>query len=235
MALAGCSSTSLAANNWKFRFTFPAVEASSAITPRVGSAGIFEGSASPTTTETVVTYTSGAGSLFTSSGLFTNREYGGTRGTCSGRCVTAVSCVVKANSTLWGVQTRLITKDWYPGEYYIQPHYSTMPSYLRVEDVFAPTLGPRKRRFWTKARDQALSEVDTRRLPVGDHRRHHAVRPRPGDAGHRGGPSRYRRVGGVRVPAVSGGSPRLRLGPRRRRDLERRMDLEVSRARSGRS
>ena len=38
-----------------------------------------------------------------------------------------------------------------------------MPSYLRVEDVFAPTLGPRKRHFWTKARDQALAKW----APVG--------------------------------------------------------------------
>jgi hypothetical protein len=47
--------------------------------------------------------------------------------------------------------------DWYPEAYYIQPHYSTMPGYLRVEDAFAPTLTLGQRRFWCKARDRALA------------------------------------------------------------------------------
>ena len=104
-----------------------------------------------------------------------------------------------------GSEARLITKDWYPGEYYIRPHYSTMPSYLRVEDVFAPTLGPRKRRFWTKARDQALAKWS----PVGFRwETIDAVEPYAEDRvtlGHRGRPAGYRWVGGVRVPAVSRG------------------------------
>ena len=126
-----------------------------------------------------------------------------------------------------GREARL-SEPWYPDSYYIQPHYSTMPSYLRVEDVFAPTLGPRKRRFWTKARDQALAKWS----PVGFRwETIDAITPYdrgPGDAGHRGCPTGDRRVGGVRVPAVSRGSPRLRLGPHRRRDVERRLVLEIS-------
>ena len=53
--------------------------------------------------------------------------------------------------------------DWYPSDYYIQPHYSTMPEYLRIADVFAPGLAPQGAGLWRKARDQALAKWN----PVG--------------------------------------------------------------------
>lgn len=50
-----------------------------------------------------------------------------------------------------------IDTSWWPQNYYIQPHYKTMPEYLRVEDIFAKTIKylPH-RRLWRKARDIAL-------------------------------------------------------------------------------
>jgi hypothetical protein len=45
---------------------------------------------------------------------------------------------------------------WHPQNYYIQPHYRTMPEYLRIEDTFAPTLGLKKGRLWRRARNVAV-------------------------------------------------------------------------------
>ena len=47
---------------------------------------------------------------------------------------------------------------WYPASYYIQPHYSTMPAFLLIEDAVRPNLSGRRRRFWTRARDAGLAQ-----------------------------------------------------------------------------
>lgn len=51
-----------------------------------------------------------------------------------------------------------MTEIWYPSEYYIQPHYSTMPEYLRFEDTIAPVLTGKRLDFWRKARKNGLAE-----------------------------------------------------------------------------
>lgn len=51
-----------------------------------------------------------------------------------------------------------IDTSWWPQNYYIAPHYKTMPEYLRVEDVFAKTIiNENNLRLWRKARNIALS------------------------------------------------------------------------------
>ena len=52
---------------------------------------------------------------------------------------------------------------WYPANHYIKPHYRTMPEFLRIEDMVAPTLATRERKLWRTARDRALGQW----LPVG--------------------------------------------------------------------
>lgn len=48
---------------------------------------------------------------------------------------------------------------WWPQNYYIQPHYSTMPVALRVEDIFVRSLASRKEaKFWRTARDSAIQK-----------------------------------------------------------------------------
>lgn len=47
---------------------------------------------------------------------------------------------------------------WYPSEYYIQPHYKTMPERIRFEDTIAPRLTPRRLDFWRRAREVGLAE-----------------------------------------------------------------------------
>ena len=49
---------------------------------------------------------------------------------------------------------------WYPSEYYIQPHYITMPNYLRVEDMVGPTLSLQRRKRWTAVATAAFAEWD---------------------------------------------------------------------------
>lgn len=51
-----------------------------------------------------------------------------------------------------------IDTSWWPQNYYIQPHYKTMPEYLRVEDIFAHAIvGDSALKLWRKARNIALS------------------------------------------------------------------------------
>ena len=56
---------------------------------------------------------------------------------------------------------------WYPGEYQaypsLPPHYSTMPSYLRVVDRIKPQLIDKRRDVWLAARDRGLAQW----APVG--------------------------------------------------------------------
>ncbi|RPJ20461.1 MAG: hypothetical protein EHM35_19435 [Planctomycetaceae bacterium] len=48
---------------------------------------------------------------------------------------------------------------WYPINYYIQPHYKTMPEYLRVEDAAIMRLtGTKRQLFWKRCRDSGLAE-----------------------------------------------------------------------------
>jgi len=51
---------------------------------------------------------------------------------------------------------------WYPENYYIQPHYSTIPD-LRIVDAVRPTLHNARRKFWLKARNAAFAQW----APVG--------------------------------------------------------------------
>ncbi len=61
----------------------------------------------------------------------------------------------------------LTDDSWHPGVYLpypeFPPHYSTMPGFIRVVDTIAPTLGRRKRRIWTAARDRGFAQW----LPAG--------------------------------------------------------------------
>jgi hypothetical protein len=88
-----------ATSNWKFEIHFPSGTCVGS-TLESGGNNIFEGTGTTTTLETVVTFGSGAGMFTTLQGLYVCGGTGGNM-TLWWACSTAVSCVVKANSTLW--------------------------------------------------------------------------------------------------------------------------------------
>lgn len=45
--------------------------------------------------------------------------------------------------------------DWYPADYYIQPFYPDVPT-IEVYDIAVSHLRPRRRKFWSAARNAAL-------------------------------------------------------------------------------
>lgn len=52
----------------------------------------------------------------------------------------------------------MTSPSWYPSEYYIQPHYTTMPAYLRFEDAIAPALEGKRLAFWRRCRTAGLAQ-----------------------------------------------------------------------------
>lgn len=69
-----------------------------------------------------------------------------------------------------------VDTSWWPQNYYIQPHYSTMPERLRVEDIFVQSLSRVSQlKFWRTARNAACNawasglaiEIDVRERQTG--------------------------------------------------------------------
>ena len=88
-------------DNWKMGITIPASSSIKGWFSESGGARIFESGGG--TQKTLTTWQSGLGSVFRIEGFYTGA---GTAGNVKLQwaCATAVSCVVRANSTLWGVK-----------------------------------------------------------------------------------------------------------------------------------